>query len=161
MIIHVLFVTLPRAWQIFVLRMTAKWNKEVTQCIKNPWEESSCSASLWIPHVYGTRIFTPVFTRARQLSLPRPTSLQDSTLINIYFHIIIPCMSTPFKVCLVVPPTKSWHALFSSKLRSTHHHPIVLDLITLIKWRSYTFYCGRINYLKVVLSLINDLLQRV
>jgi len=29
--------------------MSAKWNKELTQCDKSPWEESSCSASLWIP----------------------------------------------------------------------------------------------------------------
>jgi hypothetical protein len=70
-------------------------------------------------------------------------------------------MPMPFKVSLVVPrPNPSLHC-FPPNYVPHITHPIVPDLITLIKLRPYTVYCERINCLNVTLSLIIDLLRRL
>jgi len=68
-------------------------------------------------------------------------------------------MPMPFKVSLVVPrPNSSIHCFPPNYVPHTTH-PVVPDLITLIKLHPYTVHCERLNCLKVMLSPIIDLLQ--
>jgi hypothetical protein len=64
------------------------------------WDATSCPATQWFPKIYGTQNFIPVFTTAREWSLPlnqiKPMHTTLSSFCKIHLNIILtPTLGLP------------------------------------------------------------------